>query len=179
MSAIPTSLTALLTRKQGAAALTEYGYKTAESTLDTVASRGGGPVYRLYGGPCTNGGPSRVGEIPTAPEASNGSRRTRSRKGLRARPPTPSRTSGSAPRPPRGEPRALPGNPIVRETGDHALPRYFYLWSKPIWAIARRRPGILYVPHCRSLSGGTTPAAAVDNRRPRTVAFVRLFFVPP
>ena len=50
MSAIPTSLTALLTRKQGAAALTEYGYKTAESTLDTVASRGGGPVYRLYGG---------------------------------------------------------------------------------------------------------------------------------
>ncbi len=46
-----TSLTAatLLSRRQAAAALTAAGFRTAPSTLDTLASRGGGPVYRRYG----------------------------------------------------------------------------------------------------------------------------------
>jgi hypothetical protein len=38
-----------LPRKQGAAALTEFGYPTAPATLNTMASRGGGPPYEKYG----------------------------------------------------------------------------------------------------------------------------------
>jgi hypothetical protein len=38
-----------LDRHQGSAALTARGYPTAPSTLATLASRGGGPVYRKYG----------------------------------------------------------------------------------------------------------------------------------
>jgi hypothetical protein len=39
----------LLSRKDTAAALTAAGYKTAPSTLATLASRGGGPPMRKYG----------------------------------------------------------------------------------------------------------------------------------
>ena len=47
--AIPVDPNALLGRREGAAALTEAGYPTAPATLATLASRGGGPVYRRYG----------------------------------------------------------------------------------------------------------------------------------
>ena len=40
----------LLTRSQAAAALTATGYPTAPATLATKATRGGGPLYRSYGG---------------------------------------------------------------------------------------------------------------------------------
>jgi hypothetical protein len=39
----------LLRRGELAAALTERGFPTAESTLATKATRGGGPPYQLYG----------------------------------------------------------------------------------------------------------------------------------
>jgi hypothetical protein len=39
----------LLSRKQLAEALTERGFKTAEATLATMASRGGGPRFQKYG----------------------------------------------------------------------------------------------------------------------------------
>jgi hypothetical protein len=39
----------LLTRRAGAAALTETGFPTSPATLATLASRGGGPIYRHYG----------------------------------------------------------------------------------------------------------------------------------
>jgi hypothetical protein len=39
----------LLRRRATAEALTEAGYTTAETTLATKASRGGGPPYRLFG----------------------------------------------------------------------------------------------------------------------------------
>lgn len=39
----------LLTRRAGAAALTEAGYPTSPATLATLASRGGGPPYRHFG----------------------------------------------------------------------------------------------------------------------------------
>lgn len=39
----------LLTRSQAAAALTADGYPTATATLATKATRGGGPLYRLFG----------------------------------------------------------------------------------------------------------------------------------
>ncbi len=48
-SSIPDDPNALLRRKQTAAALTEAGFPTAETTLATKAVRGGGPVYRLFG----------------------------------------------------------------------------------------------------------------------------------
>jgi hypothetical protein len=43
------TLDSLLTRDKAAAALSEYGYPTTRLTLSTLASRGGGPVYRRYG----------------------------------------------------------------------------------------------------------------------------------
>jgi len=46
---IPQSLDALLGRKETADALTEAGYPVAEATLTTMASRGGGPPYQLFG----------------------------------------------------------------------------------------------------------------------------------
>lgn len=49
MTKIPESLDAMLTRRATAEALTEAGYPTAESTLATKATRGGGPLYQLYG----------------------------------------------------------------------------------------------------------------------------------
>lgn len=39
---------ALLTREQAAAALTAAGFPTKAKTLATMATRGGGPLYRLY-----------------------------------------------------------------------------------------------------------------------------------
>lgn len=38
----------LLTRQQSAAALTERGYPISRFTLATLASRGGGPVFRKF-----------------------------------------------------------------------------------------------------------------------------------
>lgn len=49
MTTIPTGPDTWLRRKQTAAALTIAGYPTAETTLATRASRGGGPLYRMYG----------------------------------------------------------------------------------------------------------------------------------
>lgn len=40
----------LLTRLQAAAELTAAGFPTATATLATKACRGGGPLYRTYGG---------------------------------------------------------------------------------------------------------------------------------
>jgi hypothetical protein len=39
----------LLTRKQTAACLTEAGYLISPATLETKASRGGGPPYSRFG----------------------------------------------------------------------------------------------------------------------------------
>ena len=39
----------LLTREKAAAALSEAGFPTTKLTLSTLASRGGGPIYRRYG----------------------------------------------------------------------------------------------------------------------------------
>jgi hypothetical protein len=47
--AIPNDPDTLLGRREGAAALTEAGYRTAPATLATRAVRGGGPIYRRYG----------------------------------------------------------------------------------------------------------------------------------
>lgn len=39
----------LLSRREAAQALTEYGFPVAEATLATKAARGGGPPYRIWG----------------------------------------------------------------------------------------------------------------------------------
>jgi hypothetical protein len=49
MSKIPDSVDSKLTRKATAEALTEAGYPIAEPTLATMATRGGGPLYQLFG----------------------------------------------------------------------------------------------------------------------------------
>jgi hypothetical protein len=49
MSLVPEDPAVLLTRKGLAAALTAAGFKTAPSSLATMASRGGGPPYQKYG----------------------------------------------------------------------------------------------------------------------------------
>jgi hypothetical protein len=49
MPAVPDNDDALLTRKQLAAALGEAGYPVAASTLNTMATRGGGPPYQKFG----------------------------------------------------------------------------------------------------------------------------------
>ena len=46
---IPDHPETLLRRRQTAEALTAKGYPTAEKTLATKASRGGGPPYRVFG----------------------------------------------------------------------------------------------------------------------------------
>jgi hypothetical protein len=46
---IPNNPSALLRRKATAAALTEAGFPVAAATLATMAVRGGGPPYRLFG----------------------------------------------------------------------------------------------------------------------------------
>jgi hypothetical protein len=47
--AAPLDRDALLSRKATAAALTALGYRTADKTLSTLASRGGGPPFHRYG----------------------------------------------------------------------------------------------------------------------------------
>jgi hypothetical protein len=49
MTSIPENLDALLTRDQTAAALTASGFPIATKTLSTMASRGGGPLFRKFG----------------------------------------------------------------------------------------------------------------------------------
>lgn len=49
MQPIPYSADAMLTRKATAEALTSAGFPVTKKTLDTMATRGGGPVYRLFG----------------------------------------------------------------------------------------------------------------------------------
>lgn len=49
MQPIPDTLDAVLTRKATADALTAAGYPITKKTLDTMATRGGGPLYRLFG----------------------------------------------------------------------------------------------------------------------------------
>lgn len=46
---IPNNPDALLRRKLTSEILTEAGYPTSEKTLATLASRGNGPPYHLYG----------------------------------------------------------------------------------------------------------------------------------
>jgi hypothetical protein len=48
-SVIPTDLNALLPRDVTATALTEAGYPISKATLATMASRGGGPPYQMWG----------------------------------------------------------------------------------------------------------------------------------
>jgi hypothetical protein len=47
--ATPLDPDARLTRKRAAAALSDAGYQTAESTLATLATRGGGPTFQKFG----------------------------------------------------------------------------------------------------------------------------------
>jgi hypothetical protein len=49
MTTIPSSLEALLTRTNAAAALTEAGFPVSQATLSTKATRGGGPPYQKFG----------------------------------------------------------------------------------------------------------------------------------
>ncbi len=49
MQKIPDDLDAMLSRKAAAEALTAAGYPTSEATLATKATRGGGPLYQLFG----------------------------------------------------------------------------------------------------------------------------------
>lgn len=49
MASVPEDPDTLLRRAALAAALTAKGYQTAHSTLATMATRGGGPPYRLFG----------------------------------------------------------------------------------------------------------------------------------
>jgi hypothetical protein len=46
---IPTSPKMKLRRKQAAEALSAAGYPVTEATLNTKASRGGGPPYKVFG----------------------------------------------------------------------------------------------------------------------------------
>jgi hypothetical protein len=46
---IPNDPEALMTRRAGASALTDAGFPTASATLATLATRGGGPIFRRYG----------------------------------------------------------------------------------------------------------------------------------
>lgn len=48
MIVIPDNDDALLTRENVAAALTAMGFPTKAKTLATMATRGRGPLYRLY-----------------------------------------------------------------------------------------------------------------------------------
>jgi hypothetical protein len=49
LSSIPDNPDALLDRGHTAEALTKAGFKTAPATLATMATRGGGPPYQLFG----------------------------------------------------------------------------------------------------------------------------------
>jgi hypothetical protein len=49
MTTIPDDLNALLLRVPAAEALTQAGFPIKAKTLATMATRGGGPPYRLFG----------------------------------------------------------------------------------------------------------------------------------
>ena len=49
MSNIPNGPDVLLDSRQGAAALTYAGFKTAAPTLETLRCRGNGPIFHRYG----------------------------------------------------------------------------------------------------------------------------------
>lgn len=49
MTLIPENPDTLLPRQQTADALNESGYPTTSATLATMATRGGGPPYQLFG----------------------------------------------------------------------------------------------------------------------------------
>ena len=49
MTNIPDDLNVKLTRKATAEALTAAGFPVSEKTLATKATRGGGPLYQLFG----------------------------------------------------------------------------------------------------------------------------------
>jgi hypothetical protein len=49
MNKTPDTLDAKLTRKATADALTAAGFPVSEKTLATMATRGGGPLYQLFG----------------------------------------------------------------------------------------------------------------------------------
>ncbi len=49
MSSTPIDPNAKLTRQATADALTAAGYPLTKKALDTMATRGGGPFYRLFG----------------------------------------------------------------------------------------------------------------------------------
>jgi len=49
MSIIPPAPEAKLTREGAAAALTEAGFPISAATLATMATRGGGPLYCIWG----------------------------------------------------------------------------------------------------------------------------------
>lgn len=46
---VPTDPETRLTRSETAEALSAIGFKTTKATLATKATRGGGPVYQLFG----------------------------------------------------------------------------------------------------------------------------------
>jgi hypothetical protein len=46
---VPTNPDTLLTRAMASAALTTAGYRVSKATLASMATRGGGPRYRLLG----------------------------------------------------------------------------------------------------------------------------------
>jgi len=48
-NSVPTNRNTRLTRKATAAALTAVGFPISSATLATMASRGGGPPYELWG----------------------------------------------------------------------------------------------------------------------------------
>jgi hypothetical protein len=50
MTSIPENTNALLTRAQTAIALTAAGYVITKATLETKATRGGGPPYQVWNG---------------------------------------------------------------------------------------------------------------------------------
>lgn len=71
--AIPTDPDALLGRRETAEALTEAGFKTAETTLATMAVRGGGPPFQKFGrfplyrwGNSLNWAQSRLSKVVTS-----------------------------------------------------------------------------------------------------------------
>lgn len=49
MSVIPSDPNTILSRKAVAEALTAAGFPVTKKTLDTMATRGGGPLFRLFG----------------------------------------------------------------------------------------------------------------------------------
>lgn len=70
---VPENSQALLTRTQAADALTAAGFPTSPKTLATKATRGGGPIYAMFGpralyrwGDCLDWAQSRL----TAPRRS-------------------------------------------------------------------------------------------------------------